>query len=188
MIQIQKNMKIKNLIQTPTWNLSFFKITSINKRVFPLIQHLLTQLIQGIPQSPYLIEYIGLIRLICSIICNYMSRCILEPPRASGWPYCTKPWLPSPSRLDNRSPSLAICGLRSQCLQRQIKPSKRCCRHRDAKRIITSCRNDVMHPYKRPRPDQNAVLWLPTANWTISRLCPAVCSPRTILEALTVSL
>ena len=51
-------MKIKNLIQTPTWNLSLFKITSINKRVFPLIQHFLTQLIQGIPQSPYLTEFI----------------------------------------------------------------------------------------------------------------------------------
>ena len=45
-----------------------------------------------------------------------------------------------------------------------------------------------MISYKRSHPVGNAVLWLLTANRTVSRLCPTVCSPRTIPEALTVSL
>ena len=110
-------------------------------------------------------------------------------PRTSGWPYCTKPWLPSPAGLGNRPlRPWAYAVLRSWRPQRWIECSKRHCRLRDVKRITASCRNDVMIPYKRSCPVGNAVLWLPTANWTVSRLCPTVCSPGTIPEALTVSL
>ena len=86
-------------------------------------------------------------------------------PRSSGCAYCTKPWLPSPPGLGNRpfyAPGIHI--LRSWSPQCRIECSKRCCRLRDIKRIIASCRNDVMIPYKRSHPVWNAVLWLPTAN------------------------
>ena len=84
--------------------------------------------------------------------------------------------------------TLGIRGLCSWRPQRRIECSKRRCRLRDVKRVIASCRNDIMIPYKRSHPVGNAVLWLPTANWTVSHLCPTVCSPGTIPEALTVSL
>ena len=75
----------------------------------------------------------------------------------------------------------------SQCPQCRFECSEWRCRHRDVKRIISCC-NDVMNPYKRSRPDRNAVLWLPTANLPVSRVCPTVCSPGTVPEVLTVIL
>ena len=62
------------------------------------------------------------------------------------------------------------------------------CRHHDVKCIIFSCRNDIMNPYKRSCLDWEAVLWLLTANWTVSRVCPTMCSPGTIPEVPTVFL
>ena len=59
---------------------------------------------------------------------------------------------------------LGIRGLRSWSPQRRIECSKRRCWLRDIKCVIASCRNDVMIPYKRSRPDRYAVLWLPTTN------------------------
>ena len=41
---------------------------------------------------------------------------------------------------------------RSRSPQHRIEPSKRRCRHRDVKRVITSCRTDVMIPYKKTLP------------------------------------
>ena len=84
--------------------------------------------------------------------------------------------------------SLRMRSLCSRGLQCWVECSKWCCRYRDIKCVIISCRNDVMNPYKRSRPDRDAVLWLLTTNWTISHVCPTVCSPGTIPEALTVSL
>ena len=60
-------------------------------------------------------------------------------------------WQPSPTPL-------GICGLCSWRPQHRIKCSERRCRLRDVKHVITSCRNDVMIPYKRSRPVRNRVL------------------------------
>ena len=82
-------------------------------------------------------------------------------PRTSGWLNCTKPWLPSPTRLGNRP--LCPFGrriLHSQRPQHQIECLKRHCRLRDVKCVTTSCHNDVMISYKRSRLVGNAVLWL----------------------------
>ena len=84
-------------------------------------------------------------------------------PHASSWPYCTKPWLPSPARLGNCPlRPFGIRGLRSQRPQRWIKCSERRCPLRDVKRVTTSCCNDVMISYKRLRLVGNAVLSLAT--------------------------
>ena len=107
-----------------------------------------------------------------------MSRCVLEPPRTSGWPFVLSPGYKVPPDLATVPLPFSMRGLRLQCPQRRFECSKWHCRHRDVKCIIFSCRNDVMNPYKRSRPDRDAFLWLLTANWTISRVCPTVCSPR----------
>ena len=60
--------------------------------------------------------------------------------------------------------SLRMRGLHSWGLQHRVECSKQRCQHRDVKRVIISCRNDVMNPYKRSCPDRDAILWLPTAN------------------------
>ena len=54
-------------------------------------------------------------------------------------------WQPS-------SMPFCMCGSHSWSLQRQIEPSKRHCRHRDVKHVITSCRTDVMIPYIKTLP------------------------------------
>ena len=76
--------------------------------------------------------------------------------RTSGWPYCTKPWLPSPTGLGNRPLCpFGIRGLRSRRPQHRIECLKQCCRLRDVKCVTASCRNDVMISYKRSRPVGN---------------------------------
>ena len=86
-----------------------------------------------------------------------------------------------PPDLATMPPPFNMCGLHSWCPQHRFKCSKWCCRHHDVKRVI-SCRNDIMNPYKRSHPDRDAVLWLLTANWTVSHVCPTMCSPGTVLE------
>ena len=87
-----------------------------------------------------------------------MSRYALETP--------VLPALVTESRRTWQLPPtpLGIRSLHSWSLQRRIECSKRRCRLRDIKGVTASCCNDVMIPYKRSRLDQDAVLWLPTAN------------------------
>ena len=92
-----------------------------------------------------------------------MSRCVLEPPVLPADLFVPSPGykvLPDLATVP-RPLVYTFCG--SQCPQRQFKCSERRCQYRDVKRVI-SCRNDIMNPYKRSRPDRNAVLWLLTAN------------------------
>ena len=83
-------------------------------------------------------------------------------------------------------PPFSMRSLHSRCPQCQFECSKWCCQHRNIKHIIFSCHNDVMNPYKRSCPDRDAVLWLPTANWTVSCVCPTVCSPIPMALAFSI--
>ena len=56
-------------------------------------------------------------------------------------------------------PPSSMHGLHSRFPQRQFECSNWRCRHHDVKRIIFSCRNDVMNPYKRSCPDREAVFF-----------------------------
>ena len=117
-----------------------------------------------------------------------VSRYVLESPVPSADLIALSPGYRVPPDLATVPYALGIRGLCSWRPQYRIECLKRRCRLRDVKRITASCRNDVMIPYKRSRLVGNAVLWPPTANRTVSHLCPTVCSPGTIPEALTVSL
>ena len=110
----------------------------------------------------------------------HVSRCVLEPPVLPADLFVQSPGYEVLLDLATVPPPFSMCDLRSWCPQRRFECSKWRCRHCDIKRIIFSCRNDVMNPYKRSRPDWDAVLWLPTANRTVSRVCPTVCSPGTV--------
>ena len=85
-------------------------------------------------------------------------------------------------------PPFSMHGLHLRCPQHRFECSKWRCQHCDIKSIISLCCNDVMNPYKRSHPDQDAVLWLPTTNRTVSCVCATMCSPRTVPEVLTVFL
>ena len=118
----------------------------------------------------------------------YVSQCVLEPPVPPADLFVPSPGYEVPPDLATVPPPFSMRGLRSFCPQRRFECSKWCCQHRDVKHVIFSCCNGVMNPYKRSRPDRDAVLWLPTTNWTVSRVCPTVCSPRTVPEVPTVFL
>ena len=93
-----------------------------------------------------------------------MSRCVLEPPVLPADLFVLSPGYKVPQDLATMPPPFSMRGLRLRWPQCQFECSKQHCRHRDVKHVIFSCHNDIMNPYKRPRPDQDAVLWLPTAN------------------------
>ena len=118
----------------------------------------------------------------------HVSWCVLEPPVLPADLFVLSPGYKVLPDLATVSPPFSMCSLRSQCPQHQFECPKWRCRHRDVKRIIFSYRNDIMNPYKRSRPDRDAVLWLPTANWTVSHVCPIMCCPGTVPEVLTVFL
>ena len=117
----------------------------------------------------------------------HVSQSVLEPPMLPADLFVLSPGYEVPADLATVPRPLVntFCG--SRCPQRRFECLVWCCRHCDVKRII-SCRNDVMNPYKRSHPDRNAVLWLLTTNWTVSHVCPTMCSPGTVPEALTVIL
>ena len=117
-----------------------------------------------------------------------VSRCVLEPPVLPADLFVLSPGYEVPPDLATVPPPLSMRGLRSWCPWCCFECSKWHCWHCDVKRIIFSCRKDVMNPYKRSCPDRDAVLWLPTTNWTVSCICPTVCSPGTIPEVPTVFL
>ena len=105
-----------------------------------------------------------------------VSRCVLEPPLLPADLFVLSPGYKVLPDLATVPPPFSMHSLRSWSPQHWFKCSKWRCQHRDIKHVIFSCRNDVMNPYKRSRPDRDAVLWLPTANWTISRLSNRVLS------------
>ena len=117
-----------------------------------------------------------------------VSRCVLEPPMLLADLFVLSPGYKVPPDLATMPLPFSMRGLCLWCPQHQFKCLKWRCRHRDVKRIIFSYCNDIMNPYKRSRPDRDTVLWLPTANWTVSRVCPTMCSTRTVPEVLTVFL
>ena len=118
---------------------------------------------------------------------KHMSMCVLEPPVLPADLFVPSPGYEVPPDLATVPRPLVYTFCGSRCPKRRFKCSEWRCRYCDVKHVI-SCRSDVMNPYKRSRPDRNAVLWLPTANWTVSHVCPTVCSPGTVLEVLTVIL
>ena len=134
--------------------------------------------------------YIVMLENVCNKLINpilYMSRCVLEPPVLPADLFVLSPGYEVPPDLATVPHPLVYTFCGSRCLQHRFECSEWCCWHRDIKRVI-SCRNDIMNLYKRSRPDRNVVLCLLTANWTVSRVCPTVCSPGTVLEVLTVIL
>ena len=89
-----------------------------------------------------------------------MSLYPLETPVPPADLIALSPGYRVPPDLATVPTPLGIRGLRPWGPQHQIECSKQCCRLRDVKRVTASCCNDVMIPYKRSRPDRDAVLWL----------------------------
>ena len=114
-IQVKLNNLIKSIIQTIVyWNDSIFACLSLYFAISTIVVTSATKTFSHRMRMWFCwslttfalqirIHLINVDQKQCfvSIDIPYICHGMLGIPRTSGWPYCTKPWLPSPTGLGN---------------------------------------------------------------------------------------